>query len=140
MKDLRKAVNKDLKSLYSWLCANRLSLNVDKTEFIIFQSRRQNPRERITLKLNNKTIYESFKLKNLELILDHQLNWKAQITELSKKLSRAVGLMYKIRHYCPDEVTRTIYFSIFNSHVSYGLPVRGICNQDDLKKIQTLQN
>ena len=140
MKHLRKAVNKDLKSLYSWRCANRLSLNVDKTEFVIFQSRRQNPRERITLKLNNKTIYESFKLKYLGLILDHQLNWKAQITELSKKLSRAVGLMYKIRHYCPDEVTRTIYFSIFNSHVSYGLPVWGICNQDDLKKIQTLQN
>ena len=140
LKDLRKSVNKDLKFLYSWLCANRLSLNVDKTEFVIFQSRRQNPRERITLKLNNKTIYESFKLKYLGLILDHQLNWKAHITELSKKLSRAVGLMYKIRHYCPDEVTRTIYFSIFNSHVSYGLPVWGSCNQDDLRKIQTLQN
>ena len=72
--------------------------------------------------------------------MDNQLNWKAHITELCKKLSRAVGLMYKIRHYCPDEVTRTIYFSIFNSHASYGLPVWGSCNQEDLRKIQALQN
>ena len=140
MKDLRKAMNKDLKLLYTWLCANRLSLNVGKTEFIVFQSRRQQAHERITLKLNNATIYESFKLKYLGLILDYQLNWKAHITELCKKLARAVGLMYKIRHFCPEEVIRTLYFSIFNSHVAYGLPVWGSCNQEDLRKIQTLQN
>ena len=36
-KTLKKAMNRDLKSLYEWLCANRLSLNVGKTEFMIFR-------------------------------------------------------------------------------------------------------
>ena len=34
---LKRIMNKDLKSLYEWLCANRLSLNVGKTEFMIFR-------------------------------------------------------------------------------------------------------
>ena len=36
-KTLKRIVNKDLKNLYEWLCANRLSLNVAKTEFMIFR-------------------------------------------------------------------------------------------------------
>ena len=36
-KELRKTMNKDLQSLFTWLCANRLSLNVGKTEFIVFK-------------------------------------------------------------------------------------------------------
>ena len=34
---LRKRLNKDLALLYNWLCANRLSLNAGKTEFIVFR-------------------------------------------------------------------------------------------------------
>ena len=36
LKILRKKMNEDLKLIFEWLCANRLSLNVAKTEFIIF--------------------------------------------------------------------------------------------------------
>ena len=55
---LRKMMNDDLRSLFTWLCANRLSLNVAKTEFIIFKPRRTLLPERITLKLNGTTLYE----------------------------------------------------------------------------------
>ena len=37
---LKKKMNEDLKRIYIWLCANRLSLNVDKTEFIVFRPSR----------------------------------------------------------------------------------------------------
>ena len=39
---LRKKMNEDLSFLFQWLCANRLSLNVAKTEFIIFKPARKN--------------------------------------------------------------------------------------------------
>ena len=42
LKELRKIMNNDLKRLYDWLCANRLSLNTAKTEFIIFRPPRSN--------------------------------------------------------------------------------------------------
>ena len=37
IKDLRKKMNSDLRLIFEWLCANRLSLNTDKTEFLIFR-------------------------------------------------------------------------------------------------------
>ena len=119
IKKLKQNLNKDLMLLYDWLCANRLSLNTGKTEFIVFRPPRYNQGVRITLKLNHTKLFESPKIKYLGLILD-TLNWKAHIAELSKKLSRAVG-------------------SLFNSHLSYGLAVWGNANQLDIRKIKSLQ-
>ena len=91
------------------------------------------------MKLNHTKLFESQKIKYLGLILDNKLNWKAHIAELSKKLSRAVGLLYKVRNLCPPTVLRSLYFSLFNSHLSYGLAVWGNANQLDIRKIKSLQ-
>ena len=57
-KNIRKNMNKDLDDLFEWLCANRLSLNVSKTEFIIFKPPKKSLSDRITLALNGTTIFE----------------------------------------------------------------------------------
>ena len=139
-KELRKRVNKDLQLLYEWLCANRLSLNTGKTEFIVFRPSRNKTSYRLTLKLHHTKLFESSKIKYLGIIIDNKLNWKGHIAELSKKLSRAVGLIYKIRHMCPTAVLRSLYFSLFHSHLSYGLVLWGTANQSYIDKIRTLQN
>ena len=139
-KDLRKNLNKDLAHLYDWLCANRLSLNAGKTEFIVFRPLvRKALHERLTLKLHHSKLFESPKVKYLGLILDNKLSWKWHITELSKKLSSAVGMLYKIRQFCPVSVLRSLYFSLFNSHMSYGLVVWGNANRSLINKIKSLQ-
>ena len=70
---LHKVINEELKILFDWLCANRLSLNALKTEFIIFRPPRANLDKRVTLRLNGVTIYESPKIKYLGIILDSRL-------------------------------------------------------------------
>ena len=62
LKRLRKDLNKDLDLLYDWLCANRLSINTGKTEFIVFRPPRHNLDVRLTLKLNQKKLFESAKI------------------------------------------------------------------------------
>ena len=49
IKKLKQNLNKDLMLLYDWLCANRLSLNIGETEFIVFRPPRYNQGVRITL-------------------------------------------------------------------------------------------
>ena len=138
-KKIKKVMDKELKLLYDWLCANRLSLNVAKTEFIIFRPPRVNLEDRIVLKLNRTKIYESTKIKYLGLILDSRLSWKFHISELSKKLSRSVGMLYKIRDYTPKKVLVSLYHSIFNSHLTYGLPAWGNTKKQLTEKIIKLQ-
>ena len=101
-KELKKTMNKELKLLFEWLCANRLSLNVGKTEFIIFWPPKMNLNDRIVLTLNKSKIYESRKIKYLGLIIDDRLSWKFHINELCKKLNKSIGMLFKIRQYCPQ--------------------------------------
>ena len=48
-------------------------------------------------------------------------------------------MLYKIRHFCPLSVLRSLYFSLFNSHLSYGLVVWGNANRSLISKIKSLQ-
>jgi len=135
---LQRIVNKALAKLVEWLRANRLSLNVDKTEFIIFRPPRRTC-DRIILRLDGKNIFESPKIKYLGLLMDSRLSWKFHIHELTKKLSRAIGLLYKIRSYSPEPILLSLYYAIFHSHLTYGLPVWGFADQKLLDRIVLLQ-
>ena len=135
-KILRKHMNADLKLLFNWLCANRLSLNVSKTEFIIFRPPNLKLSARITLTLNRTTIFESTKIKYLGVILDNKLSWKHHIFELCKKLNRAVGMLYKLRRLNYNKsLLLSLYFSIFQSHLTYGICLWGNADPAILHKI-----
>ena len=139
-KILRKKLNEDLRLIYNWLCANRLSLNVDKTEFVVFRPPRSDSTNRFTLKLNGTTLYESPKIKYLGLILDKKLSWKHHIFELRKKLSRAVGILYKMRALnTPQNVLMSLYYSLFHSHLSYGICLYGLADSQYTSKITLIQ-
>ena len=80
VKNIKKIMNNELKLLFEWLCANRLSLNIDKTEFIIFRPfTKTNKHDKIILKLNGQSIHESNKIKYLGILLDPNLSWKIHI-------------------------------------------------------------
>ena len=125
--------------MFEWLCSNRLQLNVAKTEFIVFRPPKRPLNHRIVLKLNGMKIYESPKIKYLGVILDAQLHWNHHINELTKKLNRAIGMIFKIRYDCTQKVLLSLYFSLFHSHLSYGLLVWGKSNDRYLTKISVLQ-
>jgi hypothetical protein len=134
-----KVINQELKNLFEWLCSNRLSLNASKTEFSIFRPPQVNLNERVTLRLNGVTIFESPKIKYLGIILDGRLTWKHHVNEICKKLGRSLGMIYKTRKLCNENILRSLYFSLFNSHASYGLAVWGQCLSKNFVKIERLQ-
>ena len=101
---------------------------------------RKNFEHRFTLTLNRTTLFESTKIKYLGLILDKALSWKHHIFELRKKLSRAVGILYKMRSIgTPQNVLVSLYYSLFHSHMSYGICVYGLTNSKYTSKITLIQ-
>ena len=52
--NIQKTVNRDLRKVRKWLEANRLALNIDKTNFVLFHSSQRNLTEHIVLKIGNK--------------------------------------------------------------------------------------
>ena len=116
-----------------------MALNIEKTNFVLFHSPRNKLVSQIILKFGKQKINQENSVKFLGLLLDSNLNWKAHITELSKKLSRTVGLFYKIRHYAPLETLKPLYYGIFFPFLSYGIHVWGLTNSTYFDLIFVLQ-
>ena len=78
-------------------------------------------------------------VKYLGVYLDDNLSWDIHIKELSKKLSRANGIISKLRHYVPKMTMLQIYCALFYSHLSYGILVWSLTTQKNLDIIFILQ-
>ena len=97
LNELEKTVNKVLSKLYLWLNVNRLSLNIDKTNFIIFHPFNKPSKQNVTIKINKKALNETEGIQYLGVIIDSSLSWKHHILCITKKISRSIGIMYKLR-------------------------------------------
>ena len=139
LKLLCKKINYDLKCITHWLNANRISLNIDKTEFVIFRSPRKYVDCDIKIKLNGKRLYQSTSIKYLGILLDEHLSWKPHIDELTKKLNHSNSMLAKIRHYVNKNIIRSLYFSLFSSHINYCCLVWGQSGNYYLNKILSVQ-
>ena len=132
-------VNRDLRSLQTWLKANKISLNTAKTEFLIFRHYRKNLPFIPFLKIGGKKIFQSSYIKYLGVLLDSYLNWKSHTTLLSAKLARANGIISKLRHYVSTKTLINIYFALFNSHLQYGCQLWCLTDNTTTKPIYILQ-
>ena len=139
VKTLCKKINQDLKGVTDWLNSNRISLNINKTEFVIFRSPRNPINAEINIRLNGKRLYPSKFIKYLGVLLDEHLSWKYHINELIKKLNKSNSMLSKIRYYVCKNTLRSLYFSLFSSHINYCCQVWGQNGNYHLNKIHSLQ-
>ena len=139
LKDLEKTINKELGKLYLWLNVNRLSLNIDKPNFTVFHPYNKPLKQYITIKINKIAIEEKHSIKYLGVLVDSSLNWKDQISNITKKISRAIGILYKLRLFLPINVMKNIYYSLIYSHIIYAIEVWGSAFKTELDKILILQ-
>ena len=129
----------DFARLLQWLRANKISLNTSKTEIVIFSQIHKIITKHLHFRINQKKINLPSTVKYLGVILHQYLEWQGHINFLLIKLSRAAGLLSKIRHFVPKFLLRTIYFSIFNSHLIYTCQIWGQ-KENTIKKLSEIQD
>ena len=105
-----------------WFLTNKLSLNVEKTKYMLFH--KCIDQENIPLKLpllqpNSNIIERENSLKFLGVILDEHLTWKKHIQLIENKVSKNVGVLYKTSKLINSECLRSIYFSFIHSYIKY---------------------
>ena len=137
---LEKTMNKELRKVDKWLTTNRLALNVDKSHFVLFHSSSNIPHRKIRIKIRHKRITEENDAKFLGVLLDSTLSWKPYITELSKKLSKTIGIFYKLQHYTTADVLKLLYYALLYLFLIYGSSVWGMAYQSHFDKLQAIQN
>ena len=140
LKKLKKLLNLDLKILTSWLKANKISLNASKTEILIFRNSKKPINYDLKLTLDGHRLYPSKYVKYLGILIDPHLKWNYHVKTLAPKLSRAVGMLAKMRHFVPSDVLRNLYFGIFYSLMTYGSQIWGQYENMHVKRISKLND
>ena len=129
-------INKNLKSIYTWLCANKLKLNSEKSKFMIFSNKKNIIHEKIVL--GNKEIEKIESMKLLGLWLDSKLTFAKHTKKLSSKLSFVSYIISKFSN-LPKKILRKIYFSYAHSTLVYGIQLYGQSHNVHLKSIERIQ-
>ena len=130
-----------IKKVNEWFTANKLTLNISKTSYVIFRSY-QNKNNHLpdTINCGNVEIHRESQVKYLGLTLDEHMNWDSHTNETCNKLKSFFSLFYNIRHYLDKEHVRAIYYTMIYSRLKYGSIVTGQTTITNINKIQTLQN
>ena len=142
---LEKTVNLELSKLSDWLIVNKLTLNIKKSNFVIFRPRQKKINAAVDIKIfdNQQSKLVSLDCKDyvkyLGLIIDSKLSWKNHIDNISLKISKTIGLFAKLRHFVPQKTLLTLYWSLVHPYLSYGLSAWGQASEEHLKKLLILQ-
>ena len=111
-----------------------------KTELLIFRHPNKKIDFDFRLKIDGKRLISNKYVKYLGVLIDEHLNWTFHLNVLCTKLSRANGMLARIRHFVSQITIRSIYYGIFHSLLSYSTQIWGQLSDNQLNRIQTLQN
>ena len=81
-----------------------VSLNLTKTNFMIFHPRQKKVNVNVPLTLENTVIKQVTETKFLGVLIDQHLSWKPHIDFVSKKISKSVGIIAKARFYLSSQL------------------------------------
>ena len=139
VKKINREVNYNLRLINDWLKANKLCLNPSKTEIIIFKAETKKITKHLNFRLSGQKIHIKNNFKYLGITIQDDLGWETHVNNLLKKLRRSVAILSNVRHYTPKWLTRTIYYSLFNSHMIYGCQIWGQHKTNLVKRVMKLQ-
>ncbi|CAH2083596.1 unnamed protein product [Euphydryas editha] len=131
---------KDLDLLQTWFSRNLLTINVTKTNYMIFSAKNKKIPNFQPLTINGSEINQVNTEKYLGLTLDNRLSWKPHIAKIHSKLSSLLGCVRSIVKCLPLNVRYAIYNTLIKPHIDYLIEVWGTACKTNLCKLQTAQN
>ena len=95
--NLERVINCELVKVKDWLNANKLTLNVSKSNFFIFLSYKKKVNHNLKISINDVALEQKQNTKYLGIITDSNLNWKNHVHQISAKVSKCIGILSKLR-------------------------------------------
>ena len=138
---LKRQALSQTKNLIKWCESNKLTINWDKTHFLLFHAKNK----RITVDFNSldidgNIIKREFSTKYLGLHVDEMFTWKKHTDHIYKSLLKFYGIFNQVKCFVKKKIIRQLYFSYIHSRIKYGIEVYGSCAANFLARLQTIQN
>ena len=111
-------LNCELSKICDWLGANKLALNVSKTKYMVFHTANKHvayPK----LNINGNNIERVSNFNFLGLTLSSTLSWNQHINKISLKISKSIGILYRLQDIYPHVVLENLYNALITPHFNY---------------------
>ncbi len=158
---LMNEMNLEINKLAVWFRANKMSVNVAKTKYIIFRTRGKfidintepliydanepgQPEDR-SLIYPLERVHDNHPDKNmttyklLGIHLNEHLSFNHQTNVLCNKLSKSLYCINRVKNLLTQKTLRLLYFSLFHSHLNYCPIILNCTSQKNKNRIQKLQ-
>ena len=136
---LVEEVNIELEKFRVWTVVNRLTVNMDKTYYIVMSNRLSDVNSNHKIVFNDVPMKRKFSDKYLGVIIDSCMSFGHHIEYVCSKISRSVGILYKLRSVVPEPTLKNIYYCLVYSYVIYCNVVWGGASQCYLDRLIMLQ-
>ena len=140
LSNLQTELNLELTRLSEWCKSNKLTINPTKSQLLVISPRLNELVMDFDVHLNGITVPLSNSVKYLGVTLDSKLTFESHIKILETNLSKAAGIIYKLKFVLPKDALIKLYYALFHPHLLYGLISWGSTYPSYLMKISTLQN
>jgi hypothetical protein len=154
-------VNEELKKISAWFRANRMAVNADKTQFVVFHNKGrrvdmdgkqvvfdnndpQNDHDPslVTplIRICNNNVEKKYRtIKLLGIYLDENLTFQGNHEHLVAKLSRSIYMLNRVKNILPQKALQTLYHSLFHSHLTYCATLTNCTSRANVEGIFKLQ-
>src|SRR6218665_3734216 len=107
-------------SASDWFKAKTLSLNLNKTNYIIFRStNKQISSTTKEINIDNVIMPRVVSTKFLGVYVDQHLKWNIHIEEFSKKISKNISIIKRISHLLPKQTLKLLYYALIHPYLTY---------------------
>jgi hypothetical protein len=130
-------VNADLNSLADWFCANKLSLNVGKTNYVLFS--RKTVIAHLEIKIGSVSIERKHHIKFLGIWVDEKLEWSDHVLHCKAKLSSSLYAINAAKRYLTSTNLLMLYNALVYPYLSYGILLWGSAFKTNTNKIIVMQ-
>ena len=135
--ELCNIIGDDMLLLQDWLIANSLTLNANKSYYIIFSLKKIPNDLRITI--GDHVLDRRTQGKFLGIVLDEKLRFSEHVDYLTNKISKLTGLMCKLKTFFPCEILKNIYQSLILPYYNYCILAWGSANISILHPLVSYQ-
>ena len=136
---LVNTMNKEMNKLSEWLKINKLTLNLEKTKYILFKPRQKRQYMPVDLFIDGTNINQVHETSFLGVVLDENITWKSHISYISSKISKSIGIILRSSFYLFKSSLKTLYYGLVYPYLQYCNIVWASTYQSNLNRIVILQ-
>ena len=135
--ELQKMLDEELPKVHKWLQTNKLTLNIDKTVYQIYN--KSKTEEHVQVNLAGSLIQQTNVVKYLGIMVEENMKWEAHVMHISRIISRNIGIINRSKHFLNKEYLQLLYNAMVLPYINYCCLLWGTSSKSALHRLTILQ-